>query len=612
MKNKNNTIVNKLNDSYLSFDRIFAALISSVMVAYIVQMMNNKEFFDLQTYYSSINFAIFWVITFSSFAVLCFLTFTYKYKRLIPYTLLVTTTLLTCQLAAAYTNIDGGTLQDKPIDGDPFFLIGLALVDLIIIMWLTQNDKLQLKKINISHKTCLIVAAILFVATTVYFGYMTSLKYYGFRNYTFDFGIFTQMFENMATTGLPLTTVERSVEMSHFGVHFSPIFYLFLPGYMVFRSPVYLFYSQAACVAAGVFAIYLICKKLGLSGKVTLCFEFIYCFYPCLFNGCFYDFHENKILTTIILFLFYFIISDKRIPIIVFSLLLLMVKEDAAIYLIVIALYVLIGRKKYANGAIMLLMAIVYFVVANSVVSALGTEGVMMSRLNDYFVNGEQTYTAVLKSIFFDIGYLIKMMFTSDKLPFVIWMLLPVAFSPFMTKKLSTLILLLPIVPINLMQSWRYQYDINYQYTYGVAALIIFVAIISIKELKTRPRHIALLMSVIMCVAMSANLISPKITNNKINDNNYGKDYEIIQQSLEEIESDATVTADNSIVPHLYFVKQLYTIPEHYEENKTIGKTEYYVTDTRDKENEQELLNIMGNDYELIKSVSFVNIYQQK
>ena len=612
MKSKNNTVFKKLDDSFLSFDRIFAALISSVMIAYIVNMTSNKEFFDLQNYYSNINFTLFFFLAIASFVLLCFLTFVYKFKRLIPTTMLASTAILTYQFASSYTNIDGGTLQDKPIDGDPFFLLGLALVDFLVILWLTQDDKLEIKKYKISHKQCLMIAAVLFLFTTVYFGYITSLKYYGFRNYTFDFGIFTQMFENMATSGAPLTTVERSVEMSHFGVHFSPIYYLLLPGYMIFRTPVYLFYAQAACVAAGVFAVYLICKKLNLSGKFTLCFEFIYCFYPCLFNGCFYDFHENKMLTTIILFLFYFIISDKRIPIVIFSLLLLMVKEDAAIYLIVIALYVLIGRKKYLDGGIMLSMALVYFVAANSIVSALGTEGVMMYRLNDYFVNGEQTYTAVLKSIFFDIGYLIKMMFTSDKLPFVLWMFLPVAFSPFMTKKLSSLILLLPIIPINLMQSWRYQYDVNYQYTYGVAALIIFVAIISIKELKTPKRHVALLMSVIMCVAMSANLISPKITNNKIYDNNYGKDYEIIQQSLEEIESDATVTADNSIVPHLYFVKQLYTIPEYYEENKTIGKTEFYVIDTRDKENEKTMLDIMGNDYNLVKSVSFVNIYQQK
>lgn len=612
MKSKYNTIVKKLEDINLSFDRIFAALISSVMVAYIFQMMKNKEFFNLQSYYESINFVTFWALIVLSFTILSFLTYVGKHKKLIPYALLVTTTILTCQFASAYTNISGGEIDSKPIDGDPFFLLGLAVVDLIVVLWLTQDDKLEIKSIKVSHKTCLIAAVVLFVVTTICFGYLTSLKYYSFKNFTFDFGIFTQMFENMATTGAPVTTVERSLEMSHFGVHFSPIYYLLLPGYMVFRSPVYLHYAQVACVAAGVFAVYLICKKLDLSGKITLCFEFIYCFYPCLFGGCFYDFHENKMLTTIILFLFYFIISNKRVPIIIFSLMLLMVKEDAAIYLIVIAFYVLLSRKQYTNGIIMLSMALVYFVIANKIIASLGTQGVMMFRLKEYFINDEQTYSSVLKSIVFDVGYLIKMMFTSDKLPFVIWMFLPVAFSPFMTKKLTTLVLLLPIIPINLMQTWEYQYNVEYQYTYGIAALIIFSAIICIKDLKRRPRHIALMMSLMMCFAMSSNLILLKSTNNISYKENDAKDYEIIQEALDKIEDDASVTADNSIVPHLYFVKQLYTVPEWYPQNKEIDKTDYYIIDTRSTDNVKTMINDMDDDYELVDSVSFVEIYKHK
>ena len=42
---------------------------------------------------------------------------------------------------------------------------------------------------------------------------------------TFDFGIFSQMFHSMKTTGLPITTVERDGALSHFAVHVSPIYY---------------------------------------------------------------------------------------------------------------------------------------------------------------------------------------------------------------------------------------------------------------------------------------------------------------------------------------------------------------------------------------------------
>lgn len=597
---KNNThvfenISLKLKKTGLNGELIVAAFMSSFMLAYVVQSFINGNFYDLQTYYNSIKFFLFFVITIVGGFALCGLTYIFESKSVIPRTLVALCTILSVQYAKSAQGID------------VYFILGLALIDFIAVLWAVKDDKLELSKINISHKVCLIVAIVLFVVTSIYFSYYTSLRYHNFMNATFDFGIFAQMFENMATTGAPLTTVERSVEMSHFGVHFSPFFYLLLPGYMIFRSPVYLICAQAVCVAAGVFPVYLICKKLGLSGKVTLIFELIYTFYPCLFNGCFYDFHENKFLTTIILFLFYFILEEKRVFMLIFSLLLLSVKEDAAIYLIVIALYVLISRKKVFDGSVMLLLAVIYFIIANKVVASLGSEGVMMWRLNDYFVNGEEGYFSVLKSIIFDIGYLIKNMFTAEKFPFIIWMFLPLMFTPFMQKQVSSLILLLPIIPINLMQSWQYQYDIDYQYTYGVAALIIFLGIIAIVNLRGNTRQIALLMSLIMCATLFVHIVTPKINNNSSYEkSNAGKTTQI-EEVLSTIEKDKSVTASHYIMPHLYFVRELYTVPDYYKE---IEQTDYFVIDTRYQDNANEMKAVMGNDYTLVNSCFFVEIYK--
>ena len=597
---KNNTrvfenISQKLSKTGLSGELIVAAFMSSFMLAYVVQSFINGDFSDLQSYYNSIKFFLFFVITIVGGIALCALTHIFESKSVIPRTLVVLCTILSVQYAKVATSVD------------VYFILGLALVDFIAVLWAVKDDKLELSKINISHKVCLISAVVLFVCTSVYFSYYTSLRYQNFMNATFDFGIFAQMFENMATTGAPVTTVERSVEMSHFGVHFSPFFYLLLPLYMIFRSPIYLICAQAVCVAAGVFPVYLICKKLGLSGKVTLAFELIYTFYPCLFNGCFYDFHENKFLTTIILFLFYFILEEKRVFMLVFSLLLLSVKEDAAIYLIVIALYVLISRKKVLDGSVMLSLAVVYFIIANKVVTSFGTEGVMMWRLSDYFVNGEEGYFSVLKSIIFDIGFLLKNMFTAEKFPFIIWMFLPLMFTPFMQKKVSALILLLPIIPINLMQSWQYQYNIDYQYTYGVAALIIFLSIIGIMNLKGNTRRIALLMSLIMCATLCVHIISPKISNNSSYEKNNSERTAQIEEMLSTIEKDKSVTASHYIMPHLYFVKEIYTVPDYY---KAIEQTDYFVIDTRYQDNVSEMKEVMGTDYTLVNSCHFVEIYK--
>jgi len=593
------TFFTGLSDRGLSLERIAAALFASVMLAYVYQLLSHGAFYELGSYYNSISFVGFFAVMILAFAVLVGVTYMLRQKIIIPWSLAITSLAVSVLFAANYK------------DGGAIFCLGIGVADFIIAVWLARGDKLGLSAITISRKVALIAAAVLFVFSTVYFGYITSAKYKSYNNFTFDFGIFAQMYERMAASFAPNTTVERSHMMSHFGVHFSPIFYLFLPGYYIFRSPLYLFYVQAGAVAAGVFAVYLIAGKLGLSGKMTLALELMYAFYPCLMNGTFYDFHENKFLTTIILFLFYFIISKNTLWEFIFAFLLLMVKEDAAIYLIVIALFMMINRKEIYRGLIMLGMAIVYFIAAQAIVAASGTEGVMISRLSDYFVNGEQGFGSVAKSVFFDFGFLIKQMFTAEKLPFILWMFLPVCCAPFLTKKISSLILLFPIIPINLMQSWQYQYDVDYQYTYGVAALIIVSAILVISRLKGGKKRVVVIVSLFMCAVMSASLMVPKINNANTYLKNSDGTRQQVDELIESVPTDATVTAAHALVPHLYKVEWLYTMPDYYSGNRDKPvDTDYFVIDTRYSDLANEMKQVMGNNYTLVKTAGFAELYK--
>lgn len=601
VEKKSFPFLDKLTQRHLSLERIVAALTASVLMAYIYALLSHGDFTNLSAYYNSISFVGFFAITILGFAALVGVTWLSKNRYIIPWALMLTSFAVSVLFAANYK--DGGAL----------FCVGVGVVDLIIVLWLVRGDKLGISGITVSRKVALIVAAVLFAVTTFVFGYFTSIKYRTYTNFAFDFGIFAQMYERMAVSFSPSTTVERSHMMSHFGVHFSPIFYLFLPGYYIFRSPLYLFYVQSASVAAGVFAVYLICGKLGFSGKLTLALELMYAFYPCLFNGTFYDFHENKFLTTIILFLFYFILCKNTVWEFVFAFMLLMVKEDAAIYLIAIALFMMINRREYMRGGIMLGMAVVYFLVAQRIVAAVGDEGVMISRLSDYFVNGEQSFFSVFKSVFFDMGFLIKQMFTVEKLPFILWMFAPVVFAPFMTRRISSLILLFPIIPINLMQSWKYQYDVDYQYTYGVAALILIGTILIIAKLKTDKRRIVVLTSLCLCAVMAASLIVPKITTVSGYLKNSASSCQQVDELIESVPTDATVTATHSLVPHLYKVEWLYTMPDYYTQKRDKPvDTDYFVIDTRYADIANDMKAIMGDNYNLVKSAGFAELYQHK
>ena len=94
--------------------------------------------------------------------------------------------------------------------------------------------------------------AVFATAFFIFVSFWTVYRVLTYRAPTFDFGIFSQMFHQMRTTGLPVTTVERDGPLSHFAVHVSPIYYLLLPFYCIYPKPVTLQVLQAAVLASAV------------------------------------------------------------------------------------------------------------------------------------------------------------------------------------------------------------------------------------------------------------------------------------------------------------------------------------------------------------------------
>ncbi|MBQ9416572.1 MAG: DUF2079 domain-containing protein [Clostridia bacterium] len=498
-------------------------------------------------------------------------------------------------------------------EANAFFCAGLALIILIVFKWTSRDDRLMLDRAENrlkSWKIVWIAGACLFVLYTVLIAWHTSLKYSTFSNFTFDFGIFAQMFERMRLTGLPMTTVERSTELTHFAVHFSPIYYLFLPGYLLFHTPHYLFWIQAAATGAGLFAVILICKKLEQSPLFTLIASVLYVFYPSIGNGCFYDFHENKFLTVCILWLLYFILAENRVGTVVFALATLCVKEDAALYLFAVAVWMFVTRKKKQDrimAAVLFAMGVAYYLFATAMIRHYGGEP-MLSRFDDYMVGSESGLLAVAKNILLDFGYLLSNLFTADRAEFVIWMLLCVLGAPFLHSAASNLILIAPMIVINLMQTWTYQYDVDYQYTYGVAALVLFASLLSIAQMKPEKRKKFLLCAAAVCIIFTSSLVLPKMQRYSNRYNGSKEVYREVEDLIRTVPADVSVTATSSLCPHLYFVKDLHTVPDYYAE---MQQTDYYVVDTRYSGTSSYSCDSMvkNSNYIKIRSAGFVDIY---
>lgn len=543
----------------------------------------------------TISAPIFLVVLLVTFALLLFLSLALKEKRVVPAALLIFSVIYGSALA--YFNPD-----------NIYFNIGIALLLFLVVTWVTKGDKMQFHTISLPKRSVWIAAGVGALLFTAVVSIASIARYESYAAHNYDFGIFTQMFENMRTTGLADTTVERNVLMSHFGVHFSPFYYVMLPLYMIVPRPETLLVIQAAAVASGIFAVVLICKKLELSKNITLAFSIIYLFFPSLANGCLYDFHENKFLTVLLLWMVYFMLSKRTKLMFLFAVLTLLVKEDAAIYIAAFALYLILSRKEYWKGLILLILSAAYFSFAVSMVSAFNTlgSGVMMDRLQNYIPQGESGFLAVVKTCFMNFGYFISQVFTAEKIAFIFWMLLPVAFVPFFHKKKSVLLLFIPMLVIDLMSNWQYQYDIDFQYTFGVAALVIVMTLMAVKEMTRRNRHTAVLLSSALCIVMTFSLTVPRMQSFVAYDNSVRTQTQMYNELIASLPKDAEVTANGFYIPHMYDFKKLYQYP--YEK-----ETEYLLISSADvTENKNGLDVNLKNNYVFQKSAGNMQLYKHK
>lgn len=420
------------------------------------------------------------------------------------------------------------------------------------------------------------LVGICFAACALYIGAVTVIRYLIYYSPNFDFGIFVNMFHNMAETGLPNTTCERDGFLSHFAVHFSPIYYLLLPAYLIFPSGITLQIGQAVVCASGVFPLYRIVRGRGLSRMTAVAFCAAYVLFPALSGSCMYDIHENCFLAPLLLWTIDAALRDQKVRSIVFALLTCLIKEDAPVYVAFLGIYLLVSeketRRKVFGGGI-LALGIGYFLGVSAFLAAYG-EGIMAWRYQDYSSDGG--LVSVILTVVRNPGLVIHHLASEKKLTYIFQTLVPLAFLPLMTAKPSRLVLLGPYILINLMPSYVYQHDIYFQYNYGSFAFLIVAAVLNFADMAPKSRKTAL-----PCLLMTS-LIMFTGTTYTAKYYYFGR-YEASQELREEMEEaiacipeDASVVSSTFILPHVAYRAQIYPMNTEH-----MDLCEYAIVDLR-------------------------------
>ena len=427
---------------------------------------------------------------------------------------------------------------------------------------------------------------------------------------TFDLGIFAQMYDYMATDFTQNTTLERNALLSHFAVHFSPIYYLLLPFYMLFPSVEFLLTAQAAVCYSGIIPLLLLCRRWKYSETATLALSLIFLLFPAFSGGLFYDFHENAFLVPLLMWLLWFIELDSTLGIAISALLVLCVKEDAGLYVIFLGLYALFGKKISRESAVMLLiMGISGFIAVTSLVESMG-EGIKVSRYSIFLTRGQDSLTDVVLNVIKNPAFFFSKLLSDSKLLFLAQMLVPLMFLPVRTRKLADWLLIAPMVLVNLASDYAYQSDIHYQYVFGTGALLVFLCAKNLRYCKEKTKTAA-------AAAMAGLIILTGSMNGKYDYIDrlwiYRDEIAATDRALAEIPEDSVVFATTYFTPHLHRCKELYMYPFIYSADQDIVP-DYVVLDNRSglvKEYNELYQRWIEEGYEVVSEQGYATVFKK-
>lgn len=526
--------------------------------------------------------------------ILCMVLCTFeKLKKSVYYLLLVSVVLF-------------GILTIADNDKNIYLAMGVVAVICFFIYYLINNDKIFTSLINVDNKLCFSIVAIAFLIALVYFSVQTINRYRIFGASCFDFGIFAQMYENMAKTGMPLTTCERNRLLSHFRIHFSPIFYVALPIYYIVRSQCTLLFIQALFTFGGVFPLFMIGKKYKLPNiiLIPLCLAFLLC--PIMVSPLFYDFHENKFIPFFILWFIYFFDSEKYKRAYLFLILTIMIKEDTFIYIFFLLLYFIIVEKRYKHGLISMAIIALYAIPVITFMNAQG-EGFIKMRYGIYFLQEQNSILSMVLNVFNNPAFVVKNIFSGDTFAYLVYAMGSLVFLPLVNRDYKRLILVLPFILINMMTTYGYQHDIGFQYNYGTGSILFYATAVNISQMSEKNMKIA-----VSCMLCASALLMYNHLNNRLISytQEYSRnkaDYEEMEKALAAIPRNASVTSEGFRLSHITDIDELYNFP--YNE----GETDYVVLEANTSSEEQlEFKNSYRNrGYEIVYNGSRMSIYKK-
>jgi uncharacterized membrane protein len=328
----------------------------------------------------------------------------------------------------------------------------------------------------------------------------------------FDLAVYEQGFWN--ALGDPPFYYSLEGEMSRFGRHFSPVFYVILPFYLIYSDPSTLLVFQSAAIGLGALPLYgFATARLGRNTGLAL--ALCYLLNPAVHDvNLKNDFHEISFAMPALMLLI-FLATGASTPVYLASLLLaLSTREEIAVTTALFGLYlVLIGRQA-TRGLITLGISVVWFLLVFGVVMP-GFNASGRFPLPEGYEYLGATLPEIVRTVILRPDLLLVEITSAPKLDYLFWIFAPIAFLPLLAPE----VLLVAGIALTqvLASTYPNHFEIFERYAAPIVPIIFFATVVGVQRLtRLRPRigsisTLAILTILIVLATLLSQLVLRKL-----------------------------------------------------------------------------------------------------
>lgn len=401
--------------------------------------------------------------------------------------------------------------------------------------------------------------------------YITFSKHLNFSSNAFDLWIFDQVAWKYSNFDFPPSSSIRMIDNILWD-HFKPILFIYWLLYNIYPSPLILIFLQNLFFILWAYWIYKIINHKINNPLIWILFIILYLSFIWNINALLFDFHPMVIAVSMFPWLFYFSITKKWLYFYLLIIPILFTKENMSLYIMFFWIYQFLFQKERIKWSITFLIWVIYFYfVMNVFIPYMWWTGKSYWSYDLIWNNPKEL---IINTIIHPINFLNVIFSEPQKIItylHYLWSGLLFAINPI-------IILLIPSFAQKFLSTRQEFWWLNFHYSIDVYWVIIIWIIYFLFLIKKKYNKNYKEIWIIIVTFIFINSLTINIYNNPLSYINYNlENKKTLLSILKIIWPNDSVSAQNTIVPHLSHRERIYVFP-------IVQDSEYIILNTKVKD----------------------------